>query len=459
MPALDFNQAVEAHRRELHVHCYRMVGSYSDAEDLVQETLLRAWRNQGTFEVGTNLRAWLYRIATNVCIDTIRSKRRQVPTGGELAEVTWLEPYPDIALDQIAATDDAPDSVAVGRETMELAFIAAIQSLPLRQRAVLVLSTGLSWAPAEIVGALGMTPAAVNSALQRARETLRRRLPEDRGRWRAPELSHDERTVLRRFIDIHEQGDAAGAVALMREDLVATMPPDPMAHRGLEPMRRNIEIAFGPSGMGRWHAVPVLANRQPAAACYVCRPGRDTYEAFKLDVLTVVGGRVAETVTFDAARFGDFGLPWVWSDELPRLLGARPRGRRQPMTDLSPTVRALFGGPNMAHLATLLPDGAPHSVPLWIGVEDDQIAFLTGPGSRKARNVAADPRVAISITDREQPFTMATIRGRVTERIEGDRAWEIIDRIATTYTGGPYPQRSDRVVYLVEPEQVMTTAF
>ena len=316
MPALDFDQAVEAHRRELHVHCYRMVGSYSDAEDLVQETLLRAWRNQGTFEAGTNLRAWLYRIATNVCIDTIRAKRRQVPAGGELAEVTWLEPYPDIALDQIAATDDAPDSVAVGRETMELAFIAAIQSLPPRQRAVLVLSTGLSWAPAEIAGALGMTSAAVNSALQRARETLRRRLPEDRGRWRAPELSDDERTVLRRFIDIHEQGDAAGAVALMREDLVATMPPDPMTHRGLEPMRRHIEIAFGPSGMGRWHAVPVLANRQPAAACYVCRPGQDTYAAFKLDVLTVVGGQVAATVTFDAARFGDFGLPPVWSDEL-----------------------------------------------------------------------------------------------------------------------------------------------
>ena len=129
------------------------------------------------------------------------------------------------------------------------------------------------------------------------------------------------------------------------------------------------------------------------------------------------------------------------------------------MTDLSPTVRALFEGPNMAHLATLLPDGAPHSVPLWIGLEGDRIAFLTGPGSRKARNVAADPRVAISITDREQPFTMATIRGRVTECIEGERAWEIIDRIATTYTGGPSPLRSDRVVYLVEPEQVVTTAF
>jgi RNA polymerase sigma-70 factor (TIGR02960 family) len=316
MSAIDFDQAVEAHRRELHVHCYRMVGSYTDAEDLVQETLLRAWRNQGTFETGTNLRAWLYRIATNVCIDTIRARRRQIPAGGELAEVTWLEPYPDVALDQIATTDDAPDSVAVGRETMELAFIAAIQALPPRQRAVLVLSTGPSWTPSEIASALGMTPAAVNSALQRAREALRRRLPEDRGNWRSPELSDDERAVLRRFIEIHELGDAAGAAALMREDLVATMPPEPMSHHGRAPMLRNIEIAFGPNGMGHWHAVPVLANRQPAAACYVRRPDEQTFEAFKLDVLTVVDGQVAATVTFDAARFGDFGLPHVWSDDL-----------------------------------------------------------------------------------------------------------------------------------------------
>jgi PPOX class probable F420-dependent enzyme len=129
------------------------------------------------------------------------------------------------------------------------------------------------------------------------------------------------------------------------------------------------------------------------------------------------------------------------------------------MTELSPSVRELFEGPNLAHLASLLPDGSPHSVPLWIGLEGDQVAFLTGPGSRKARNIEADPRVAISITDRGQPFTMATVRGRVTERMEGERAWEIIDRIATTYTGGPYPQRSDRVVFLVEPEQVVTTAF
>ncbi len=129
------------------------------------------------------------------------------------------------------------------------------------------------------------------------------------------------------------------------------------------------------------------------------------------------------------------------------------------VTELRPTVRALVEGPNVAHLATLLPDGSPHSVPLWIGLEGDRLAFLTGPRSRKALNVERDPRVAISITDREQPFTMATIRGRVSGRLEGDEAWTIIDRISTTYIGGPYPQRSNRVVFLGDPEHVSSTAY
>jgi PPOX class probable F420-dependent enzyme len=122
-------------------------------------------------------------------------------------------------------------------------------------------------------------------------------------------------------------------------------------------------------------------------------------------------------------------------------------------------VRALFAGPNYAHLATLMPDGAPHSVPLWVDVEGDRIAFLTGPGSRKARNLAADPRVAISVTAHDQPFTMATVRGRVVERVEGDAAWEIIDRISHKYVGQPYPARTGRVVFLIEPEHASAQAF
>ncbi|HSS11859.1 MAG TPA: PPOX class F420-dependent oxidoreductase [Acidimicrobiales bacterium] len=129
------------------------------------------------------------------------------------------------------------------------------------------------------------------------------------------------------------------------------------------------------------------------------------------------------------------------------------------MTRLHPAVKALLAGPNYAHLATLLPDGPPHSAPLWVDVEGDRLAFLTGPRSRKARNIERDPRVAISVTDREQPFTMATIRGRVTGRLDGENAWKVIDRISTVYTGGPHPRGEDRVVFLVEPEHVTTTAY
>jgi PPOX class probable F420-dependent enzyme len=129
------------------------------------------------------------------------------------------------------------------------------------------------------------------------------------------------------------------------------------------------------------------------------------------------------------------------------------------MTELAGAVRQLADRPNIAHLATILPDGSPHSVPLWIGVEGDQLAFLTGPGSRKARNIERDPRVCISMTDADQPFTMAQVRGRVVQRIEGPEAWTIIDRIAVKYTGAAYPQRTDRIVFLVEPDHVQGTAF
>ena len=129
------------------------------------------------------------------------------------------------------------------------------------------------------------------------------------------------------------------------------------------------------------------------------------------------------------------------------------------MTALTDEIRALFDAPNTAHVATVLPDGAPHSVPMWVGLEGDRIAILTSPGSRKARNIERDPRVAISITKRDQPFVMATVRGRVAERVEGDAAWTIIDRISDKYTGQPYPLRTDRVVFLIEPEHAWGMAF
>jgi RNA polymerase sigma-70 factor (ECF subfamily) len=310
----DFDRMLERHRRELHVHCYRMLGSFTDAEDLVQETFLRAWRHRDQHEPGSNLRAWLYRIATNACTDVIRSRRRQAPAGGNPSEIPWLQPYPDALLDQIPDQATGPELATIARETIELAFITAIQALPPRQRAVLVLCAGLGWTAAEAAVTLETTTAAVNSALQRARAVLRDRLPRDRSQWTAAPLSVAEQDVLRRFIDAHERGDAAAARAMMRADIVATMPPEPMVFRGRAAMEPLLDQAFGPpeiGGMGQWRARPTAANRLPAAACYLRRPSDTVFRAFKLDVLRISGGRVAETTTFGSELFGAFGLPEV----------------------------------------------------------------------------------------------------------------------------------------------------
>ena len=318
MPEPDFDRMLERHRRELQVHCYRMLGSFTDAEDLVQETFLRAWRARDRHEPGSNLRAWLYRIATNACTDVIRSRRRQVPSGGtaggRAAEVSWLQPYPDTLLDQIPDPEAGPESATVARETIELAFITAIQALPPRQRAALVLCAGLGWTAAEAAATLETSTAAVNSALQRARAVLRDRLPRDRAEWTAGPLTAAEQDVLRQFIEVHERGDAAAAVAMMRADIVATMPPQPVVYRGLASMGPLLKLAFAApeaGGMGEWRALPTAANRHPAAACYLRRPGDTVFRAFKLDVLRVEDGQVAETTTFDAALFPAFGLPEV----------------------------------------------------------------------------------------------------------------------------------------------------
>jgi RNA polymerase sigma-70 factor (TIGR02960 family) len=310
----DFDQELDRHRRELHVHCYRMLGSFTDAEDLVQETFLRAWRHRDQHEPGSNLRAWLYRIATNACTDVIRARRRRVPAGDTSADVPWLQPYPDALLDQIPDPASGPESATIARETIELAFITAIQALAPRQRAVLVLCAGLGWSAAEAAATLETSPAAVNSALQRARAVLRDRLPADRSEWTAGPLSAADQDVLRRFIDAHERGDAAAARALMRADILATMPPQPVVYRGRASMRPLLDLAFGGPGteaMGEWRARPTAANRLPAAACYLRRPGDTRFRAFKLDVLRVVDGQVAETTTFGRELFGAFGLPEV----------------------------------------------------------------------------------------------------------------------------------------------------
>ena len=302
----SFGTLAERHRRELHVHCYRMLGSFTDAEDLVQETFLRAWRHRATFE-GAGFRAWLYRIATNACLDAIRRDKRQLRTLNSFAEVPWLQPYPDRLLDEVAPRDAEPDAVAVARETIELGFLATIQLLPGQQRAVFILRDVLGWSAVETAELLETSVAAANSALQRARATMRGRLPE-RG-TPANELTADERALLAGYVDAHSRCDAAALAALVRDDVRVTMPPYPMCYQGRDSLTPLYDLAFGPERMGDWRLVPTNANRQPAAGCYLRRPGDTEFRAFKLDVLRVEGDAIAEFTTFDASLFAAFGLP------------------------------------------------------------------------------------------------------------------------------------------------------
>ena len=302
-----FAALVDRHRRELHVHCYRMLGSFEEAEDLVQETFLRAWRRRDSFQGGPGFRAWLYRIATNACLDELRRSRRRVPSLHSFAEVPWLQPYPDRLLDEIAPSDSQPDAVVVARETIELTFLAVIQLLPPRQRAVLLLRDVLGWSAGATASALDTSVAAANSALQRARATIREQLPARPSEWSASEPSDQERALLEAFIDAHERADAAAAAALAREDIRITMPPHPWCYDGLASIAPLLEQ--GLTEPGEWRLLPTRANRQPAAASYLRARGDTEFRAFKVDVLRVEGGAIAEITTFDARLFPAFGLP------------------------------------------------------------------------------------------------------------------------------------------------------
>jgi len=303
-----FAAMAERHRRELHVHCYRMLASFDDAEDAVQETFLRAWRARDTFDGTTLFRAWLYRIATNVCIDAIRRRNRRVQSLESMREVPWLQPYPDALLDEVAATEDEPDVVAVDRETIELAFLAALQVLPPRQRAALIARDVLGWPAADTATLLETSVAATNSALQRARATMQEHLPAERSEWSAGSPSAEERELLERFIDAHERYDAAAAVAISAQDLRITMPPYPYLFDGIENIAPLLERALSD---GEWRLVPTWANRMPTSASYLRKPGDSEFRAFKFDVIRVRDGRIAEITTFGPNLFAQFGLPEI----------------------------------------------------------------------------------------------------------------------------------------------------
>jgi RNA polymerase sigma-70 factor (TIGR02960 family) len=287
-----------------------MLASFDDAEDAVQETFLRAWRGREGFDGSAQLRAWLYRIATNVCLDVIRRKARRPTALHSFAEVPWMQPYPDQLLDEVAPSAEQPDAVVVERETIELAFLAALQVLPPRQRAALIARDVIGWPASETAALLDTSVAAANSALQRARATMQEHLPARRAEWSAGKPSAEERALLDRFIDAHERNDAAAAMAIASQDLRITMPPDMMCFDGLDVIAPLLERAFADETRdGDWRLVPTWANRMPTAASYLRRPGDSTFRAFKFDMLRIHEGAIAEITTFGAGLFPAFGLP------------------------------------------------------------------------------------------------------------------------------------------------------
>ncbi|MBB5954076.1 RNA polymerase sigma-70 factor (ECF subfamily) [Saccharothrix tamanrassetensis] len=303
---VDFTREVERHRHELRVHCYRLLGSFDEAEDLVQETFLRAWRGRHTFEGRSSIRAWLYRIATNACLDAIGRRREPVAgTGMPAGEVPWLQPIPDALLD----ASEEPDAEVVARETIELAFLAAVQHLPAKQRAVLVMRDVLGWRASETAELLEDTVPAVNSALQRARVTMRKHLPERRTDW-IGDPSAEEKAVVKRFVEATERGDLTALAAVLREDALWAMPPEPGRHRGRDELI-GIWAPFmvGPQAWGEWKLLVTSANRQPAVANYVRRDGSGVFEPVSFDVLRIEGDAIAEILTFPTAVFARFGLP------------------------------------------------------------------------------------------------------------------------------------------------------
>ena len=317
-----FTALAERHRSELRVHCYRMLGSFDDAEDALQDTFLRAWRYRESLKDGAPLRPWLYRVATNTCLDAIaRDPRRSAlprradEAGGSRrlgpAEVTWLQPFPDHLLDAAARPESEPEALVLTQESIELAFLTVIQLLTPQQRAALILRDLLDWSAKEAADLLGTSVAAANSALQRARATLRAHLPSRKPEWPSGvDASAAERELLRKYVDASEQPDLAAFESLIREDAVSRMPPQPEITVGRDAiLRLFVEAGFGSERFGRLRCTITRANRQPAVAFYVLSKGDTTYRAMALDVLRIEDGRIAEIVTFAPEVFEAFGLP------------------------------------------------------------------------------------------------------------------------------------------------------
>ena len=316
-----FRLLVEPHRGALHAHCYRMLGSVHDAEDALQDALLRAWRGLHGLEGRSSLRTWLYRIATNACLDAAaRRPKRVLPVdygppagpddvpGEPLVEPVWLEPYPDERLG-VEEGYAAPEARYEQREAVELAFIAAIQHLPARQRAVLVLREVLGFSAREVAESLETTVASVNSALQRARKTVDERLPARSQQATLRTLGDDGiRDLVEGLVDAFERGDVDVILALVAEDATFAMPPYKDWYRGRDALGDSWLMPGGPPPRLRY--VPTRANGQPALATYQRDPEAGSYLPIALDVLTLDGARISEITAFRTPEiFPLFGLP------------------------------------------------------------------------------------------------------------------------------------------------------
>ena len=321
---LDYDRLVEPYRNELRAHCYRMLGSAHDAEDALQEALLNAWRGLGKFEGRSSLRSWLYTITTNVCLKAIERRPKLVlpidygpaadphdAPGDRLVEPLWIEPFPDEGI----ARDDAPDARYERRESIELAFIAALQHLPARQRAVLILRDVLAFSAREVAQALEMTPGAVDAALQRAHKTVDDRLPE-RSQQATLRALGDEglRVIVDGFVAAWERADVDAVVAMLADDPAITMPPIPTWFRGREAVAAFLR-EWPLARVAPRRVIPTRANGQLAFAHYNWDADREVFLPEAFDVLTLDGAKIAELTAFlEPEAFARFGLP----DELAR---------------------------------------------------------------------------------------------------------------------------------------------
>ncbi len=318
----QFGTLVEPYRRELQAHCYRMMGSVQDAEDMVQETFLRAWRRRETHEGRASFRAWLYKIATNVCLDNLKRRpRRRVPVTRQavssaaepvpagIMEPIWLEPYPD---DLLAPSDDTPERYVAARETITMAFIAALHLLPPRQRAVLLLRDVMDWQASEVAALLDMTVAAVKSALHRARATLATHGYATRaGGFTTAMLDEVDQTRLGDYVRAWETADVHALLSLLKEEATFSMPPIPSWYRGKDEIRKlTSATVFSGDAAGRWRLLPTRANGQPAFGLYRQAQTPGTYSAYGIQVLTINDGLIADITTFRTpALFPHFHLP------------------------------------------------------------------------------------------------------------------------------------------------------